>query len=882
LLKFVPNLIVTQNSNTMKPTKILSICIIAAAFLASNCLAQSQGNGPQLKLSTETFVENQGQVLDTDGNQRPDVKYYSNLNGEIVYIMNNMLCHAAIKADSINGDSIHRLDIEFIGANSNVQVSGMDNTQGYMNYFLGHIPNGVTNVPTWDKIRYTDLYPNIDLEMKVENGKIKYGFNLRQGANPADIQMEFKGADKIEMDKNGRLMVKRRTGGDLEFVRPKGLERVGNKVIPVSVSFKKTGNVISLVIKNSKNGTTISINTEAKGAEKKAGHAPSPTPIPGNSLPWATYYGDAGWDRAKDVYIDGNNNIYMVGFTTGPDFPVFAGLQSFFGGGTFDAFVVKFNSQFGREWATLYGGDGADDAYGVVVDAVGDVYFTGVTSSSNFPLPCATCTTGYSQALNGANDAFIVKLAGDGMEKLWSTYFGGDGTDAAYAIALSGSSLYIIGRTASTANFPLEPVTGSYNQSTNNGGTDDGFIAKFNTSGTKLWCSYFGGEGKDVATSCTIDNSGNLFITGYSKSAGTSSCTPLSSAFPLCDPGGSAYVQPNANTGFTDIFIAKFNSANILQWSTMYGGSSHDGFGTQPFSTNGIETDGAGRVYLTGNTMSSDFPTLDAGGYYEGVFQGGNRDAFLLGFSNLGIREWGTFIGGSDTETGLGIAIDVNDNLFVTGFTISTDFPTKNKARIYNQPTFNGGSEAFVMEFDQTTALEWSTFFGGDMSDQGLSIAVKDPFYLIIVGETASSDYPALDVSLQFGPDVYYDGTFNGGTADAQIANFFGACSPCLKLGEANGEVTGEDSEVMGNSLFKLYPNPNNGRLTIEIGTEESQRFTIEIYDLMGKKVYAEALTFSASVNSQKEMNLSRLGSGIYLVQVMTGNTVYNRKLIIE
>jgi hypothetical protein len=349
----------------------------------------------------------------------------------------------------------------------------------------------------------------------------------------------------------------------------------------------------------------------------------------------------------------------------------------------------------------------------------------------------------------------------------WGTYFGGSGDDWASSVAVDGSgNVFVVGWTVSQAGFPLpNPPVGAYYDNTYNGGSWDAFIAKFSGSDLRLvWSTYFGGDRADEATSVAVDGSGDVFVVGRTLSQ---------AGFPLPNPPVGAYYD-NTPNGSYDAFIAKFSGSDLrLVWSTYFGGSAWDG-------ASSVAVDGRGDVFVVGRTSSSQasfpLPNPPVGAYYDNTYNGGTYDAFIAKFSGSNLSlVWSTYFGGERSDEAYSVAVDGSGNVFVVGYTASSSFPLPNPpVGAYYDNTYKGGTfyDAFIAKFSGSDLrLVWSTYFGGDRSDEARSVAVDGSGDVFVVGRTSSqAGFPLPNPPV----GAYYDNTYNGGTYDAFIAKFSG------------------------------------------------------------------------------------------------------------
>ena len=434
-------------------------------------------------------------------------------------------------------------------------------------------------------------------------------------------------------------------------------------------------------------------------------------------------------------------------------------------------------------YSTYIGGSSTEFGRGIAVDLGGNAYVAGLTASTDFP------TVNRLQPVSvDSEDAFVMKLNSTGSALVYSTYFGGSGSDDAMGIAVDlAGNAYVTGVSYST-DFPTTP--GALGTPLNDRG--NAFVTKLNPTGSGLvYSTYLGGSDLDQGNGIAVDLAGNAYVTGFTGStdfpttAGafqttndgqrafvaklnlTGSALVYSTYLGGSDGGevgggitvdtfGNAYVTghtgaidfPTVNPlqpelkGGVDVFVSKLNPAGTgLVYSTFLGGSGSDGAA-------GIAVDSAGNAYVTGSTDSTDFPTVNA---FQAVF-GGNLDAFVAKLNATGsVLVYSTYLGGGSgggssggSEVGLGIAVDLAGNAYLTGYTGSTDFPTVNPL----QPVFRGSGDAFVAKINASgTALVYSTYLGGGSVDPdvGNGIAVDAAGNAYVTGSTSSADFPTVN-----------------------------------------------------------------------------------------------------------------------------------------
>jgi hypothetical protein len=359
-------------------------------------------------------------------------------------------------------------------------------------------------------------------------------------------------------------------------------------------------------------------------------------------------------------------------------------------------------------YSTYLGGTGLDYTSGIAVDPAGNAYVTGLTTSADFPMANAIQHT-YS----GNNDAFVSKINADGSALVYSTYLGGSNQDGGSRIAVDAAgNAYVSGQTLS-ADFPVVNAIQSALH-----GFSDAFVTKISADGTGLvYSTYLGGSGDEGSTDLAVNSAGDVYATGSTGSTDFPTVNPIQST----------------NHGGSDSFVTKINADDsAIVYSTYLGGSMYD-------HVNGIAVDAAGKVYLSGETQSTDFPTKNA---IQATYAG-NSDAFVTKINAGGSAlVYSTYLGGSLQDVGARIAVDSAGNAYVTGFTSSTDLPTANAI----QPANAGVLNAFVTKINANgSAFVYSTYLGGSVYDGGVDIAADSLGEAFVVGWTWSADFPTIN-----------------------------------------------------------------------------------------------------------------------------------------
>jgi len=599
----------------------------------------------------------------------------------------------------------HRVLMKLRGCAAHPQREGRELLAGYYNYLIGNDPTRhATYVRRYKEAWVKGVYAGIDMRYYLEGGRLRYDWVVQPGGDPSQIVFGLEGSEKTYIDSEGRLVFMTRFGevklaelrvyqGDRE-IAARFVERPGGWGIVVG-SYDPTQ---LLVI---------------------------------DPLVYSTYIGGSDDDRGNAIAVDGSGNAYVTGGTQSTNYDVTPGAFQTTREGWADAFVTKLNAAgTALVYSTYIGGSSAEEGRGIAVDGSGNAYVTGSTVSPDYDVTTGAFQTTKSTTDPFERDVFVTKLNATGTALLYSTYIGGSDWDHGSGIAVDGSGYaYVTGETRST---DYDVTTGAF-QTTKNGGVLDVFVTKLNAAGTALvYSTYIGGSSDNRGYGIAVDGSGNAYVTGYTNSTDYD-VTP--GAFQTTNEGGG------------DVFVTKLNATGTaLVYSTYIGGSGYEvGYG--------IAVDGSGYAYVTGYTNSTNYDVT------PGAFQttnGGGQDVFVTKLNETGTAlVYSTYIGGSGSDEGYGIAVDGSGYAYVTGSTSSTNYDVTPGAF---QTTNGGNTDVFVTKLNAAgTALVYSTYIGGSGYDYVAAIAVDGSGNAYVTGSTSSTDYDVTPGAFQTTKEGYSD-----------------------------------------------------------------------------------------------------------------------------
>jgi hypothetical protein len=692
----------------MKTTATL---FISSMFFV--CYTAIAANPPSSKFVSQflhpkdwAFEENRGQLTDPSGGALSEIKYFGNFGGAQIYCTNQKLSFVFTKTMRLLATknpkktmgievplppkstiSASRIDLEFEGANTDVSILSSDKQDMTVNYATAHSgENGISGVSFYKTLTYKNLYNYIDMVVSANTTGLEYEFIVHPGGNPKDIMLVRNGADNMEMLTNGGIKYATALG-TMEESKPQSF--VGNQA--VKSNFVRSGNKLSFKTEEYDHTKNLVID-------------------PG--LSWSTYFGNDSSSLFFSIAVDASDNVYAAGYTNSISGLASSGAYqtSLEGGANYDVLVVKFSSVGKFLWATYYGGDSSDFADGCAIDKNGNLYVTGYTLSSSGIATKGSYQTA-SKISYGYYDAFLAKFSTTGG-LTWATYYGGNGVDVSRSVATDvNGNPYICGNTTSYSGIASK---GGF-QTTYGGGVMDGFIAKFSSAGNFDWGTYFGGGGTDYCLGLTVDQTKNIFITGATSSVG--SIATKGSFQTIVDPT------------YGNAFLTLFDTAGAKEWGTYFGGNGGGDYGCSVSVSNS-------KVYMAGYT--GNYSGVATNGSYQSVYGGGNTDAFVAGFNVTGSINWATYYGGNGDDGAYGILSDSSGNIYITGFTSSSNQMATSGAFL----TSLAGSyeNSFIAKFNSSGTLLYGTYFGGDTYDEAHGIGGDATGDIYIAGFTASTD----------------------------------------------------------------------------------------------------------------------------------------------
>lgn len=953
------------------PISIFMSCVLLISGYTNGQVSDDQWM-KTVSMDVAGFKENKGQVMTTDVRSSPDVLYiYSAKNFNLVLkakgFSYELIQHktppsiseatglASTEANvstALNMDEVvtqlERFDATFIGASKDCHLIAANQLPGYANYYTSSETGPVTGVRSFKQITYQNLYPNIDLVFiapAAYHEILRYQYIVHPGGNTNHIRIRYNTFHKVRVVNNALVIE-----GSFGFVNEERLfSYQENKSHEIPSTFKLNGNELSFQIKDYDRNNTLIIDPD---------------------IVWGTYYGDDfADDNAKEIEIDAEGNILVTGETaTTANFTTEGAFQTTFGTGKFDAFIMKWSPEGNRIWVTYYGGNDRECGFGLKTDQQSNVYCTGDTRSAHLYLVnphqpnfggivdvfilklnkngLAQWATYYGGADEDHNDggiyldnlanvyvcgwtesfeniatpgthqpdkgmimdAFLVKFNTDGI-RLWSTYYGGDDEDRAHSLALDrDNSIYMSGTTPSLNNIATEGTSQPYC-----GGALDIFLVKFTTDGQRLWGTYYGGADNEHGREASMDEAGLFYITGYTTSE-TNISTP------------DAY-QRNWATGYTsegiknpDACLAMYDANGILVYGTYLGGIGAD-YGRA------LKLEADGSVIIVGSTQSTG---LGTNGVYQKLKSVG-KDAFIAKFNSNGLLNWFTYVGGNGNDEGEEMAVDSNNNIYITGTTNSTigiatpgayeDTLLNNTVddimmlkfidRCYDKyETNNSAKTATPLTVPENNFLQINAqigvggdkdfySFANDASSPAIQIQLSNlpaDYNLYLIGTNGKQVAKSILTGMT-DEEINYQtivvGTYKVKVQAANTSIFndtvcydlsISLIQPSLRTNENSVEVEDSSSQQFGfenpeiEDTFQVYPNPATTQVFLGFQENTVVVMGVQVFDMLGRLKYERFdLSYSSCV-----IDVSDWNEGMYLLMLRFDDKKFSQKLLIS
>ncbi len=559
-----------------------------------------------------------------------------------------------------------RIGMQFRGAAAQ-RPEGYNSAKARMNWMVGNDrTQWRTGVPTWTKIRQRSIYPGVDLFYYGNQEQLEYDIVLAPNADLSRVELAFIGVDDLRIARDGSLRLIA-NGSELAWRAPVAWQEIDGTRRPVQVGYRKLSNqAVAFTAGVYDRRARLTIDPVFEFARK--------------------YGGTSQTDLFNDVAVDSAGNAYVTGRTYSQDFPLVSSVFRGSGGtnGTADLLVAKIDARGDMVWSAVIGGAaGEDGGRRIAIDADGYVYVAGESQSADFPV-----TTG--SAYGGNLDAVALELSPAGNALVFSRFLGGSGNDVAFGVSVAPDrSMWVSGFTSSDT-FPLAAALDSTR------GGQDGFITKLNASGTPVFSTFWGGAGAENVLSIVNASNGDLWFTGWTQSSTGLMTTGFASSL----------------KGTQDCYIGRITANGSAQSvGTYYGGTGSE-------ACWGIALDSTERPVVVGRTTSTDLPVQAA---LQGTSGGGPVDALVAKFNTAASAlVFSTYLGGSRDDEAFDVALDAQDNIYVTGQT-GGRFPAVNAIR----PVKGGGSDLLVVSTD--SGATWTVADTGMGGDDSVVAIAPDP-----------------------------------------------------------------------------------------------------------------------------------------------------------
>ncbi len=856
-----------NRSNCISPWKVtLSFLLLVFSYSAHAILADQGDDAPEDRQNVINkgdlarvplhFVKNEGQT-------GKEILYHS-----IGGALSPLFTDRGVRF-TVQGNTGHPLPLGllFDGITGDaIELVAENPAQARINYFIGSDPSKwKTRIPTFLTIRYRNVWRGVDVLFYEDTGGLRYDIILEPGVNPNVIRLRHDGARRLALNEEGDLEIWF-DGGRLLQRKPFIYQEIGTKRIAVAGHFLLHGNNtygfsidgaydpryplvidplldyatllggrgyndevrdiavdptgrIYVAVAGTSSDLTVSGGAAHSGSWDAYIALLDPSKTGADQLISSTYLGGLGVDVPSAIRLDSTGKLHVAGYTDSSDFPATSGVfQASDPGSGNDGFVSILSADLSTLVSSTYLG-GIDSREGIadieIASSTGNVYVTGSTCSSDFPVTtsayqsnlAANCPTG-----PGPGDAFLTVLTADLKTLVYSTYLGGTSFDGAGELAVDSSGkAYIAGSTRST-NFPV--TTGAY-QTTSNGNID-AFIAAIdpaqNGSSSLAFSTYLGGSADDASSGIGIalETGGNIIITGNT----------YSSDFPITS--SKAYQETYG--GAEDAFLVILSSdLGTLHYSSYLGASSSD-------IGHSVMVDNTGRIYVTGVTLGN-IPITQGAIPQNGTF----RDAFAAIFdpslAGQGSLVFFTYVGGPSDDYSVKLALDTarQGRVYITGRSSdSTDFPVTQGA--YQETPGSDTRDGFIARIDfnadlaVTKSSNPTTVSTGETLTYTINLTNNGP-----ATATGVRLVDTLPSAMTFSSATASQGncTEVAGTVTCDVGILQSGENATIELEATAGATTGTFDNTV--TVSSNMPDPDSANNSASISTIVIPRFTLTI-----------------------------------------------------
>ena len=668
---------------------------------------------------------------------------------DIKFICNQKDCTTHFKKEDIEiflrskkeDDEVNSIKISLENINKNCEVIGLNKLNCKVAYFKGsNKDKWIKDVETYEKIKYKEIYPSIDLIYYSKEGNIKYDFIIKPNANHNDIKFNFNQIDNMIIDNEGNLEIKIKEN-TIKFLKPVTYQEINSNIININSEFLIENNSLKFHIEEYDKENTLIIDPQ---------------------ILYSTYLGGvASTNIENSVVVDEEENAYIVGSTTKT-------LAKY-------AYLIKVNTKKKGIDSLIYiyylGGNNETRGYSVALDKFKNVYLTGYTYATDFPIVNGFQTKPLD---TDCSNGYLTKIDNNASTILYSTYIGGEvisgdvwGVTIGYGVAVDkDQNAYVTGFTTTGKNFP---VKNGYNTDYQ---LNDGFLIKIGTTqideDSLLYGTFLvrqGLESFDSGNSVVVDDKENAYVIGKS------------------DTYGIFIVDNGINTWGPGSFLIQIDTTTIGAESQVYGTYIRGDNGYT--EAKGIALDNENKVYITGFTSSSSLLITKDTALYPDIQ--GKTDGFLqkINTEKPGIEGlmYGTYIGGNDSTEGASVVVDNDKVAYITGWTNSSVFKYQPLQGVYQ-----GKGDAYLLGIDTTKSgqdcIVYGMYLGGKSVDAGTSIALDLKSNIYIVGNTDSQDFP-VDNGFDNNLETTMDGFLTKiGKGQIQLELKKDTCKCIAKVGE--------------------------------------------------------------------------------------------------